>query len=338
MVYRRLIYIAVPILFIGVIFFQFTEEKSLMIKGISFEAPKVEVRNETLFPIRQLGANWISIMPYAFTRNGSPDIQFNSHWQWRGEREEGVLETIKAAKANKLSVMMKPHLWIHNQFTGDVAFTTDDDWKRWESSYRDYVLYYAELSEREGVEIFCIGTELKTFVNRRPVFWIQLIRDIQKVYSGKLTYAANWDNFTNIPFWDRLDYIGVDAYFPICSQQTPTYDSLVKGWKPWIEKMEEVSNANDKNVIFTEIGYRSMDYCAKEPWVSYEDFGNENQEAQQNCIKAFFDVAHKASFIKGAFLWKWHTYEHLPEKGNKNYTFQQKAGEKIIQHYFNSVN
>lgn len=334
MMYKRLVYISTPVFIIGVIFLQFTNEKALLIKGISFEAPKIEVGNETLLPIQQLGANWISVMPYAFTRNGSPDIQFNSNWQWRGEREEGVIETIKAVKANKMSVMMKPHLWIHNQFTGDVAFTADEDWKRWESSYRDYVLYYAELSEREGVEMFCIGTELKTFINRRPVFWIQLIRDIQKVYSGKLTYAANWDNFADIPFWDRLDYIGVDAYFPICSLQTPTHESLAEGWKPWITKMQKVSEQHNKDILFTEIGYRSMDYCAKEPWVSYKSFGEENQEAQANCLKAFFHVVEQNSFIKGAFLWKWHTNEHLPEVGNKNYTFQQKEAEEVIHRYY----
>jgi hypothetical protein len=29
---------------------------------------------------------------------------------------------------------------------------------------------------------------------------MQLIQKIRKIYSGKLTYAANWDSFETIPF------------------------------------------------------------------------------------------------------------------------------------------
>jgi hypothetical protein len=35
----------------------------------------------------------------------------------------------------------------------------------------------------------------------RPKYWQELILEIRKVYKGKLTYAANWDEFKRVPFW-----------------------------------------------------------------------------------------------------------------------------------------
>ena len=308
--------------------------KTFEIEGINFEAPSTSVNTATFAPIEKLGANWISIMPYGYTRNGNPDIQFNSKWQWRGEREEGIVESIHAAKANQLKIMMKPHLWIHSQFTGNVTFKTEEEWEIWEDSYAKYVLFYAELSEKYKVEMFCIGTELKEFIKERPQFWNQLITDVRKKYSGKLTYAANWDNYDKISFWSSLDYIGVDAYFPISEMKTPTLKNLIKGWQRWWSAIEKVSAKNQKNVIFTEIGYRSIDYCAKTPWVSYEDLGAENQEAQMETLKSFFETAKNIDYFKGAFLWKWHCSEHLPKEGNKKYTFQNKKAYQVVVEYY----
>jgi hypothetical protein len=49
---------------------------------------------------------------------------------------------------------------------------------------------------------------------------IDAIRNVSN-YKGKLVYSANWANLTLdsggdealAPFWDKLDYLGVDAYY-----------------------------------------------------------------------------------------------------------------------------
>lgn len=309
-------------------------ESKFLVKGINFEAPKTHVTASTFKPIQELGSNWISLMPYAFTRNGEPDIKFNEDWQWVGEREEGIVESIESARANNLKVMIKPHLWIHSQFTGDVKFETEEKWKRWEDSYSNYILFYAKLSEKHNVEMLCIGTELKEFIKERPLYWSNLIEKVKKVYSGKITYAANWDNYDKIPFWKELDLIGIDAYFPLNEEKTPIKKELIIVWEKWWNNLEIHSETVNKKIIFTEIGYRSIDYCAKEPWVSYDDLGKENQQAQANCLEAFFETAKNKAFFEGVFLWKWHCDEHLPQKGNKMYTFQNKKSEEIVRKTF----
>lgn len=229
---------------------------------------------------------------------------------------------------------MKPHLWVRGVFTGDLSFSEEEKWDDFNQTYEQYVLHYARLSEKYDVELFCMGTELKTFVKKHELYWNKLIKKIRKVYSGKLVYAANWDNFDKIPFWKELDYIGVDAYFPLSNEKTPVLYSLTSSWEKWWTILRNLSEENAKKIIFTEIGYRSIDYTTRQPWVSYEDFGDENQQAQLLAYQAFFESAKSQPFFEGAFLWKWHESTHLPPKGNEKYTFQNKLAEEYIKSCF----
>lgn len=50
----------------------------------------------------------------------------------------------------------------------------------------------------------------------------RLIRQIRRVYHGPLTYAANWSGeYKQIRFWDALDYVGIQAYFPLRHGRQP---------------------------------------------------------------------------------------------------------------------
>ena len=82
----------------------------------------------------------------------------------------------------------------------------------------------AKIADSLGVEMLCIGTEWKSAVRERPQFWSNVIDSVRKVYQGKLTYAANWDDYDDVPFWSKLDYIGVNAYWPLAKTKTPTID------------------------------------------------------------------------------------------------------------------
>ena len=90
---------------------------------------------------------------------------------------------------------------------------TEEDWLVLEASYENYLLEYARVAEEVNAKIFCIGTELEKFVINRPNYWQSLIAKIKTVYTGKLTYAANWDEFKRVPFWNELDFIGCRCIF-----------------------------------------------------------------------------------------------------------------------------
>jgi hypothetical protein len=119
--------------------------------------------------------------------------------------------------------MVKPQIWVWNgTYTGLIKMTSETDWQALEKSYTAFILTYAKAAELLNAEVFCIGTELELFVANRPKYWQQLITQIRKIYTGKLTYASNWDEFTRVPFWQDLDFVGIDAYFPLSDKKTPT--------------------------------------------------------------------------------------------------------------------
>ena len=108
--------------------------------------------------------------------------------------------------------MLKPQVWIPNYFTGHVSPNTKEDWEILQLSYAKFIFSFAKVAEEKSVDLFCIGTEWEKFVVERPIYWKVLIEKVRTIYSGKLTYAANWDEYDKVSFWDELDYVGIDGY------------------------------------------------------------------------------------------------------------------------------
>ena len=51
--------------------------------------------------------------------------------------------------------------------------------------------------------------------SRLETEWRKLIARVRQHYRGPLTYAANFDQYNTVGFWDALDVVGVNAYFPL---------------------------------------------------------------------------------------------------------------------------
>lgn len=232
--------------------------------------------------------------------------------------------------------MLKPQIWVwRGEFTGYIEMETEADWNRLETAYSKFILEYAALAQEIEAEVFCIGTELEQFIANRPGYWNKLILEIKNIYKGKLTYAANWDEFKRTPFWKELDFIGVDAYFPVSNSKTPTVEECLEGWKMHKEVIKAMSEKHQKPILFTEFGYRSVDYSGKEPWKSDRSMTTVNMEAQTNTTKALFDAFWKEEWFAGGFVWKWfHDHEQSGGENNSRFTPQNKPVEKVIEvHY-----
>src|SRR5205823_5832922 len=107
----------------------------------------------------------------------------------------------------------------------------------------------ARVAEKHGAEIFCIGLEYEhaeIFEER----WRHIIAAVRREYHGKITYGANWDDIDAITFWDALDYIGMQAYFPLCQNTNPTPEQLDEGWSAWMLKLDAMSKAYKKPLLF----------------------------------------------------------------------------------------
>lgn len=307
------------------------------INGVSFVASREEASQEQIDAVLGVFADHAAVMPFGFIRNlASPEIIFDTDRQWYGETSQGAKQYIRMLRQNGLKIMLKPQIWIwRGEFTGDLKMSSEEDWKTLETSYENFILTYARLAHETRTDIFCIGTELEEFIKARPQFWNTLVGKIRKVYKGKLTYAANWDEYKRTPFWSLLDFVGIDAYFPLSEARTPTVEALKEGWKPWKEKIEEIARVTGKPILFTEYGYRSMDYTAKKPWLVDRNEQAVNLEGQVNAKKAIFEEFWSEDWFAGGFVWKWFTY-HERAGGDKDnrFTPQNKPAEDIIRLFY----
>lgn len=303
------------------------------INGVSFVASGDSISHIHTQPVKKLNANYAALMPFGFIRElSSPEIRFNVKRQWFGEREEGIKQYARELRKKGIRIMLKPQIWVwHGQYTGHITMNSEANWKKLEDTYSDFILTYAKTAQDIKIPIFCIGTELEKFIQNRPKYWRELIKKIRKVYSGKLTYAANWDEFKRVPFWDQLDYIGVDAYFPLSQEKTPSIADFEKGWTIHKNEIERIQGQFKKPVLFTEFGYRSVHFTGKEPWDSKRVQASVDLEAQKNGLQAIYNQFWKEPWFAGGFVWKWfHRHDRVGGVNNNRFTPQNKPAEKLI--------
>ncbi len=224
------------------------------VKGLVFTGPgRGPLEDQMFSSMRAIAANFVAVVPEATAYRQNLKVVYDFENQWFGERKEATFQGIALAKQHGLKVMLKPHLTIgwdlsdwekpmldmedslsrmeyalsarsfistqESKIEGrdnwrGTLMTSEADWPSFEAAYTDFVLDYAQIADSLGVELFCIGTEMKRTALEKPEFWKRLVQKVKKVYDGPLVYAANWDSYDKITFWDDLDYIGVDAYFP----------------------------------------------------------------------------------------------------------------------------
>jgi hypothetical protein len=164
-------------------------------------------------------------------------------------------------------------------------------------------------------------------------------------FSAKVTYAANWDSYSVswIEFWDALDYVGVDAYFPLTNTFNPTVQQLINAWsystasgfngRNWTNELYATSTQTGKDIIFTEIGYCSQDGTNTEPW-NWNISPNTDLKEQADCYNAALEVFKEKTWFKGWFWWNWETDPNAGGPADKHFTPQNKPAQTVLRQYY----
>lgn len=306
-------------------------QNNVKVNGLNFAASPKTLTEQDIKEVTAINANWVALVPYAFIRNtDSPAVQYNSERQWKGERIVGIKTAAGLFRKQGVKVMLKPQLWMgHGNFTGHLSMKTEDAWQLLERGYEKYILDFAKAAEETGCEMFCIGTELSEFVAARPAFWDSLIQKVKGIYHGKLTYAENWDSYAKVPFWSSLDYIGIDAYFPLSNKEKFSVKEIERGWQSHKTSIKSLSEKINLPVLFTEFGYRSSLYAAKEPWA--ETNNTVCLQNQETALRGLFNTFWGEHWFAGGFLWKWHDNKNAGGADNADYTPQNKPAEKLVR-------
>jgi hypothetical protein len=201
------------------------------------------------------------------------------------------------------------------------------DWRAFMADYRLYVLRYARLSADTQADILCIGTELAQ-ASRAAVItgeWRALAEEVRSVFPGPITYAAHHSEVEGVPFWDSLDYIGVDGYYPVA------------GLSAALERLERLSARWNRPVIFTEAGFASSDHALTEPWRAGPTEASPDSvrlNLQAEGWQALLAELWRRDFIWGVYAWKWHPNLSWGGPTNADHTPQGKPALDVIRRFY----
>ncbi len=323
-------------------------------RGVSWVAFSDSTTEYDLLPLVRNHVNWIVQTPFSWQRDfNSTTIRLSTRIErvgW-GESDTGIEGTAELARKFGIKTLLKPHLWLINRrdgkWRGEIRMDDESAWLEWFRNYEAFILHYARLAEKSGIEALCIGTELHTSAVERERDWRRIISSVRQVYGGKLVYAANWHKeFEEVPFWDALDFIGIQAYFPLTKKKNPTVEELVSGWQAHVAAIERVQLNVQKPVLITEIGYHSRVGAAIKPWewaprpweqkkANTRWTDQEDLQTQANCYEAFFQTFWEKEWFGGVYFWKWYPdYQEAGGRFDKDFTPQNKPAEEVMRKWY----
>ncbi len=285
-------------------------------------------------------ANYISlIIPIYQSNPWSTDVQRG----WNTPTDTSLAAAINFAHSQGLQVNLKPHL---ETFDGQWrANINPGDRDSWFTNYTNMIKEFAVIGQANGAEEMTIGTELinmATYTSNpdNTQRWLKIITDIRAVFTGRLTYSANWGSGDfatetyHIGFWNALDYIGVSGYYNLDTWANDV-TSLKDKWAQWESHIRGLNTQYGKPILFTEIGYRSVDNAHREPWNSYVG-GGVNLQEQVNSYEAMFSFWNDRSYIAGVQLWDWSSDPNAGGSSDWGYTPQNKPALETIKNWFGS--
>ena len=316
------------------------------------DAPAFDVRSVTLdarhppepdlLPhLRTLGVTQITLVSFGWQRAAdAPRVRIDTSDGWYSESHRGIRTLARQADSLGMGVILKPHIWIggydEQQDRSEISFDSSKKWARWETSYRRFLMIYARLAAEIDADALVLGTELSSVATTRPGFFRALADTARTVYDGNLTYAANWhDEYQQIEFWDALDYVGVQAYFPLVDTPNPSLDTLQDRWRQHKAELAALHRRTGKQIFFTEIGYRSARSAAAAPWRWPERDGGRvpaDSTLQARCYRAFLSTMRDTPWFTGAIIWKWHPRHS--EQDPTAFTPQGKPAERVLYRWF----
>jgi len=283
-----------------------------------------EVRT-ALGDIAGTGAAAVSIVPTWYVDDTSTSLPARDPEQTA--TDDSLRAAIAEAHRLGMNVLLKPHVDRHDD--GDRAEIVPDDPAAWFGRYRDMMVGYARLAQETGVELLSVGTELAGTMDHQDE-WFALVDAVRAVYSGRLTYAANFDSYADVPLWPRLDVIGVDAYFELVDTPTTDVDRLADAWSPVLDAMSSFAAERDKPVLFTEAGFVSQVGTTTEPW-NWEVGGARSDEEQAAGYRALFRAIAGRPFVIGVQWWMWDDLADTGEDQSLDYTPHGKAAEDVLR-------
>ncbi|MGE0709404.1 MAG: hypothetical protein AB7N76_09285 [Planctomycetota bacterium] len=250
-----------------------------------------------------------------------------------------VLGALRYARALKLEAALMPILALEQpgrDWRGNIAPRGHDgrlDWGTWFAAYGRVMTHYARLAQRGGATLFSVGSELSS-TEGEHARWSALVREVRQVFTGELTYSANWDHFQHVKVWRELDYIGLSGYYELASSATPRPAELRASWIGVRERLlrwRADQRLEDRPLLFTELGYASLDGCAQKPWDYIPRDRRVDLLEQRDCYQAFVEAWQGQRALAGVYFYEWWGEGGREDRG---YTPRGKPAIEVLRAWF----
>ena len=253
----------------------------------------------------------------------------------RGEpSQEKLGALIDYAHGKNLRVILMPIVLLEapkgaNDWRGSIQ---PEVWEDWWDSYREMIHHYTTVAEAHHVELFVVGSELVT-AEHYVEQWTRTIRQVRKEYHGLITYSANWDHYTTIPFWDQLDLMGMNSYYKLGDNASVTVKEINKRWADIRDHILQFSRKIKKPVLMTEVGWCSQANAASEPWDYTKDASEVplDLELQKRLYESYFETWYGQTGFAGFMLWSWTPNASGPQ--DRGYTPEGKPAEEVLRRW-----
>jgi hypothetical protein len=314
--------------------------KGMNYAGFSSEVFASPESDQAIDDLLQINANWMAINIFWYQGSKS-SVRIERNPQ-KTVSDASLVHLIRYAQAKGFKILLKPMVdAMDHTWRGDFE---PDSWASWFASYTDFIMHYAQLANKHNIDLFCIGCEYPMKEKVVHAGWEKLIAQVKVMYSGPLTYAANFNgngSYRKVSFWESLDYVGIDAYFSVARKKAGSVKHMRRRWKrvgrrigKWLRR-----KAPNKPVIFTELGVTSVEGGAMKPWV-YDHLDKPNWQEQANYYEAFFHAFQKRDWFEGAFWWWWDnpsTGDFINDPNGKHqfsYSPRGKEAQAILAAYY----
>ena len=276
-----------------------------------------------LVAAKRLGATTVAIIPFLWQAStSSRDIRRGSDMS-----DDALRQAIRQARTLKLSVIVKPHVWVPDSWAGAVQQKSEQAWVTWFSLYSRELERIARIAAEEGADALSIGTELAK-TTQRPE-WPVLIAAARAVFPRTLLYVAhNVDEAETVPFWHLLDAIGVSLYPPLGADND--HAGRLAVMRASADRLDALSSRARKPIVVGEIGLRSAKGAAAKPWESAEERDSSADPRLQAEVLANWLTVLNRPTIRGVLIWRWFTDPAAGGPEDTDFTVQGKPAEAVL--------
>jgi len=332
------------------------EQEGKAIRGITvgpIECPNqtpcgygTEHSAQMLDEVVRKGGNWIALTPFGrlwSLASTTIRLDFESSF---AENKRDILAMIRQAHDRGLKVILIPHVFIElsglqgdaaGSWRGDFNMTSRARWAKYHASYHTFVTTWARVAQEGGAEAFSIGAECTSWSGRFGNVWSALIADTRKIFSGYLTYSANWyDDVYNVIFWDQLDFIGINAFFDLAQKENASLQEYrASAWK-YTHELRDFANLIRMPIVFMELGYTSRPNGGVRPWKWPENVGivQVDEEEQSRSYEAITEAFLTQPWFAGFFVWRYPAHLTDLQEPRWGYSPHEKKADQTLKTIF----